>query len=88
MTASFARHALLHAIGLVEFEMQYMMLVVMLVAVSSIGWFVHSRNVNADKARTRKTQAAQKVRLARLQPAEESSDRSKPKDKRRKFGNR
>ena len=68
--------------------MQYMMFAVMLVAVSSIGWFVYDRQVNAGKARTRKTQAAQKVRLARLQPAEEGSDRKVPKDKRRKFGNR
>ena len=68
--------------------MQYMMIAGMLVAVSSIGWFIHARQVNADKARTRKTQAAQKVRLARLQPAEESSDQKKPKDKRRNFGNR
>lgn len=67
--------------------MQYMMIVVMVVAVSSLGWFVHARTVNADKARTRKARAAQKVRLAQSQPTEEGSNRRKP-NKTRTFGNR
>ena len=68
--------------------MQYMVIIVVVAAVTSIGWLVHARTVDADKARTRKAHAAQKVRLAQLQPAEESSNRKTSKSKPRTFGNR
>ena len=50
-------------------------------------WIFISKS-NAGQQKTRRTKAAQKVRLAKIQPVEENSRLSKSKDKRPKFGNR
>lgn len=59
-----------------------------LTIVLTAAWMLHARQTAATSLRTRQSKVAQKAKLARLQPAEESSKASKPRDKRRKFGNR
>ena len=59
-----------------------------LLLVFSAAWVIYSRQTAASQQRARRSPAAQKARLARLQPAEESSNQKTPKNKRRNFGNR
>ena len=68
--------------------MPYIYAGVALTIVLTAAWALHARQTAANLLRTRRSQAAQKSRLAKHQSAEESSNPTKPKDKRRTFGNR
>lgn len=68
--------------------MPYIYVGVALTIVLTAAWMLHARQTAANSSRTRRSQVAQKAKLARLQPAEESRNQTKPRDKRRKFGNR
>ena len=66
----------------------YIALGVALLIASALWWLMSTRQTAANQAQTKRTQVAQKARLARLKPAEEATAAKKPRDTRRAFGNR
>ncbi len=68
--------------------MPYIYVGVALTVVLTAAWLLHARQTAANSSRSRRLQVAQKAKLAKLQSAEESSSQTKPRDKRRSFGNR